>query len=132
WKDCLNLMSQAGEIGLGINTFGDVTVQLLRERISPWVKTRRRTHLVSLGSDVYIKLLRDTKPEFTTFFTNDLAAAMHRYWAAAFPQDYSSYDVTQEWKETYQNEIDWAMTKFDRNYRRLIRFVDENPEYKLI
>lgn len=132
WRDCFNILRQAGEIGLGIDTLVDMTVQLLRERISPWVKTRRRTHLASLAFDVYIKLLRDTKPEFTTFFANDLAAVMHRYWAAAFPQDYSKYDVTEEWRKTYKNEIDWAMSKFDRNYERLIRFVDQNPEYKLV
>jgi hypothetical protein len=35
WKDCLNIMSQAGELGFGIDTFVDMAVQLLRERISP-------------------------------------------------------------------------------------------------
>jgi hypothetical protein len=131
-RACSSLMSHAAELGFQSRTFVDIGFQLLRERFTPWIKTRRRTYHASLAFEVYVKLLRETKPAFATFFTNDLAAVMHRYWAAAFPKDYSRYDVTEVWRKTYQNEIDWAMTKFDRNYERLVKFVDQHPEYKLI
>lgn len=131
-EDCLTILRQLGGLGLRQETIRDIGKQLVKEKLAPWMKTRRRTHHVTLAFDVFMKLLRQTKPDFTTFFANNLAAAMHRYWAAAFPQDYPQYEMTQEWRETYRDEIDWAMTKFDGYYRRLVDFVDANPEYRLV
>ena len=131
-QDCLAILRQFGELGLRKETVNEICKHLIKERIKPWVKTRRRTLHVTLAFDVFMKLLRQEKPDFTTFFANNLAAAMHRYWAAAFPQDYPHYEMTQEWRSTYENEIDWAMQRFDGYYRRLVDFVDANKEYRLI
>lgn len=56
---------------------------------------------------------------------------MHRYWAAAFPQDYKKFGYNSEWVSKYNQEIDFAMSKFEQSFTQLIRFVDSNPEYTL-
>ena len=78
-----------------------------------------------------MKHLNKTRPSFATFFTNHVASSMHRYWAAMFPGDYETFEFTQDWVNTYQNEIDFTMGKFDRIFGKLAAFVDANPEYQL-
>ena len=56
---------------------------------------------------------------------------MHRYWAAGFPYDYQTFAFDERWVRTYRNEIDFAMSRLDRFFARLIRFVHANPEYEL-
>ena len=38
-----------------------------------------------ISFDLYLKYLKNTKPEFSTFFTNHVAGMMHRYWKYLFP-----------------------------------------------
>ena len=64
-----------------------------------------------------------------TFFTNHVAATMHRYWAASFPNDYSDFQLQPEWVSTFRDEIDFAMHKTDEMLARLVSFVNQNPEY---
>src|SRR5207237_3638000 len=72
-----------------------------------------------------------TKPAFSTFFTNHVAASMHRFWAAAFPGDYQTFQYTQEWVQTYAREIEFAMSNVDAFLSQLLTFADDNPEYAL-
>jgi hypothetical protein len=60
-----------------------------------------------------------------------VASSMHRFWAAAFPQDYAEFGYDRRWVETYRNEIDFTMSKFDEFFSRLVAFVDRNPGYVL-
>jgi predicted component of type VI protein secretion system len=39
--------------------------------------------------DIFMNQLERTKPGFTTFFTNQVASSMHRFWAASFPEEYA-------------------------------------------
>jgi hypothetical protein len=101
---------------------------LWTERLKPHLRCRRRSLQPAMLFDVFIKLLRENRPDFATFFTNHVAAAMHRYWAARFP----SGDVPEEWSKKFDREIDNAMETVDRMMRRLKAFVDADPAYKLV
>ncbi|NJR15025.1 MAG: hypothetical protein HC785_04530 [Calothrix sp. CSU_2_0] len=56
---------------------------------------------------------------------------MHRYWAAAFPEDYEKFGYSDDWIAKYNSEINFAMSKCDRLFSRLVKFVERNPEYTL-
>jgi len=79
-----------------------------------------------------MKQMKNTKPQFATFFTNHVASSMHRYWAAAYPQDYKTFNIEKEWVDTYKNEIYFTMEMFSRFFKEIVEFVNKNPEYKLI
>lgn len=131
WKAALRVLARSPALGLKAATFARLGGHLAAEQARPWKKTRRRTWQTVLAFDVFMKQLRSKRPDFTTFFTNHVAAAMHRYWAASFPDDYDEFKFTDDWVATYSHEIDFAMSGFDRMFRTLVGFVDRNPEYAL-
>ena len=56
---------------------------------------------------------------------------MHRYWAAAFPDEYETNLYDEDWRERYAAEIIFTMDVADDFFSRLVDFADENPEYVL-
>lgn len=131
WRLALDVLRAAPGLGLRPSTLLDVGGQLLAERLRPARRVRRRTYQALLAFDVFLRQLRATEPDFATFFTNHVASAMHRYWAAHFPGDYASFGLGQEWVATYRDEIDFALGRLDRCLARLLAFVDRRPEYAL-
>lgn len=126
------VLLNAPRLGLKVGTFMQLGKQVLQERKQPWIKTRRRTFQMTLAFDVFMKQMKDTKPQFATFFTNHVASSMHRYWAATYPQDYTTFNIEKEWVETYKNEIYFTMDMFSKFLEEIMEFVDKNPEYQLI
>ena len=131
WGAAARLLPQLPALGIGPSLL-DVAGQLLLERRKPWLRVRRRTYQSVLGFDVFLRQLRRTQPDFAIFFTNHVASAMHRYWAAAFPDDYVENTYEPAWLERWRDEIDFSMGKLDAMYGRLARFVDAHPEYLLV
>jgi hypothetical protein len=127
----LPVLANIRKIGLRLETLAQITGQLTGELLHRWKKTRRRIYQSALVFDVFSKLLEDTQPEFATFFTNHVAATMHRYWAASFPDDYESNSYSEEWIHRYRGEIYLAMTMADRFFNRLVRFVERHSRYAL-
>lgn len=131
WAAGLKLLAKAPGLGFKLDTLTDVGQQLLEERKQPLRRVRRRSYQAVLGFDVFFRYLERTRPCFATFFTNHVASSMHRYWAALFPADYESFEYTQDWVNSYRDEIDFTMGKFDKLFARLAGFVEANPEYQL-
>lgn len=128
----LDVMFNVGKIGLRTSTLASIAGQLVEERLQPWKLVRRRTYQSILAFDVYLKQLQVTKPDFSTFFTNHVASAMHRYWQATFPEDYEQITFDEEWLQTYHGEIIYAMHKADLMIAKLVEFVDRNEGFSLV
>ena len=64
--------------------FSHVFLEILNKKY----KNRRSLIQPILGFDIYFKLLKKHKPQFSTFFTNHVAGIMHRYWKDSFPEDF--------------------------------------------
>ncbi|MEO1051787.1 MAG: hypothetical protein AAFX87_14250 [Bacteroidota bacterium] len=132
YKSAVKLATKLPGLGIKLKTATSVASQLVQERVSPWKTTRRRTYQSVLAFDVFMKLLKKHKPQFVTYLSNHVAATMHRYWAATFPDDYEKNNLSNEWLQTYAGEIDFAMNKFDEFLGELIPFIDNNPDYMLV
>jgi hypothetical protein len=130
-KEAINFLMKLPDMGLKFKTATDIATQLVDERINKWKVVRRRTYQSIIGFDIFYKQLESKKPDFATFFTNHVASSQHRYWAAAFPEDYESLKLGREWVETYNGEIIYTMKKTDEMIGRLVKFIDKNPEYSL-
>lgn len=128
----LKILRDARKLGLRPSTILDISKQIAHEQLDSKVIVRRRTYQSVLAFDVFMRLLETTKPAFTTFFTNHVASAMHRYWAATFPGDYSADALDVQWQADYSDEIDFSMLKFDQFLQRLVKFVDQNQDYQLL
>lgn len=132
WGAGLRLLPQLPALGIRPATLLDTAGQLARERSQPWLRVRRRTYQSVFGFDVFMKQLQRTQPDFATFFTNHVASSMHRYWAAAFPEDYDEISYDEVWRDRWRDEIDFAMAKLDAMFGRLVQFTDAHPDYVLI
>ena len=130
-KEAMKVLMKLPDMGFKFKTATDIAAQLVDERINKWKVVRRRTIQSLIGFDIFYKQLETHKPDFVTFFTNHVASSQHRYWAAAFPDDYESLKLGREWVETYNGEIVYTMKKADEMVGRLVKFIEKNPEYSL-
>jgi hypothetical protein len=131
-RSAARVVANSRRLGLRARTYLDIGKQLAGEVINPVRKTRRRAYQPLILLDAFCKQLEATRPQFSTFFTNHVAAAMHRYWAAAFPEDYAEFHLDPAWVGKYAGEIEFAMEKLDEMVERLASFVDQNDEYMLV
>jgi hypothetical protein len=131
WREGLRFLARAPGLGLRPSTLLSAARQLGGECVRPWRRTRRRTYQAVLGFDVFMRALERTRPTFATFFTNHVASAMHRYWAAAFPEDYDRSGYPAEWKARFAGEIAFAMRSAEALIGRLLAFVEREPGWEL-
>jgi len=132
WKPALSLLARAPFLGLTGRTMFELGKQIVSEKLEPMRRVRRRTSQVVLAFDLFMHQLKKHRPAFTTFFTNHVASSLHRYWAAAFPEDYSENRYDDQWRAAYGGEIEFTMTWFDRFFGRLVKFVNASQDYRLM
>ena len=119
-------------MGISLSTLTDTARHLVQEVFDSSKRIRRRAYQPLMMMDLFIKQLEKTKPQFATFYTNHVAAAMHRYWGATFPEDYGSHPMEDVWIRRYSSEIWFAMDKLDLMIARLRNFVDADDSYTLV
>jgi len=130
-KDALGVVRQSRRLGIRPRTYAALGKQLLAERRRPAMSNRRRTYQSVLLFDIFARQLQRSRPQFTTFFTNHVASAMHRYWAAHRPEDYERLGLGQGWVETFRDEVLWATGQAADMVKRLAEYVDANPGSQL-
>ena len=74
--------------------------------------------------DVYWRLHRSERPDLSIFFTNHVAAMLHRYWGDAVPGYAEEFDYGPD--PVFGRFIVDAMDLFDRQLRRIVREVDHD------
>jgi hypothetical protein len=131
WRKAAALVASARGLGIRPSTYRDIAVQLAAERIRRHRSTRRRTFQAVLAFDVFMSHVERTGPDLSTFFSNHVASAMHRYWAAAYPEDYAELALDGEWVANFRDEVPWAMGRAERMLARLVAFADAHPEYQI-
>lgn len=127
-----SLLRTLPELGITPKTVADLAGQILGERLDSTRLVRRRTYQSVLAFDVFMRQLEKRRPAFSTFFTNHVASAMHRYWAAVFPDEYETAAFDDEWRARFGDEIFFAMTKADEMLGRLLKHVDKHKDIELI
>jgi len=105
--------------------------ELAAETFHQHLRCRRRSIQPLLSLDVFLHLMDRTQPDFATLYTNHVAAAMHRYWAAAYPDDPGGTVMPDEWRRLYKDEIRYAMDCLDLMLGRLMKLAKRN-DYMLL
>jgi hypothetical protein len=123
WSSALGLAVALPRLGVRPQTLAAIAGQLVDERRARWKSARRRTYQAVLGFDVFMRLLERRGPDVATFFTNHVAATMHRFWAAAYPGDYAAYGYDDAWRRRYADEIAWSMDAVDDMLARLLQWA---------
>jgi hypothetical protein len=130
-KDAMEVIRHSRRLGIRPATYLALGRQLLVERRRPAMSNRRRTYQSVLQFDIFARQLRRSRPRFSTFFTNHVASAMHRYWAAHRPGDYPQLGLGQDWVELYRDEVMWATGQAADMAERLAGHIDATPGAQL-
>lgn len=117
--------------GLHWRTVGRLAAALAAEAVHKHRKTRRRSLQPLLALDTFLPLVARSRPEFATFYTNHVAANMHRFWAAGFPDDVAENPMPMDWRRKYAGEIEYAMHVLDDMLGRL-RVLADRGDYLLV
>lgn len=128
----LRFAATAPALGVTARTVASVARHLFHERRNRDLHIRRRNFQPVLSADLFLKQLRRTRPQFATFYSNHVAAAMHRYWGATFPEDFTQTPLDPGWVKKYSEELTAAMDAFDGMLRKMVDFVAANPDYTLV
>jgi hypothetical protein len=111
-------LALSGRLSLG--TLSRVAGQLVSERLDRRNVSRRRNTQTELHADVFASLLKRERPMFSTFYTNNVAAAMHRFWSAAVPGSQLNRDrLSKDWLDQYSGEVFEALFSVERLLARL-------------
>ncbi len=93
------------------------------ELINKKYKTRRSLLQPVLGFDIYYKLLKKHKPQFSTFFSNHVAGVMHRYWKDTFPEDFKKNKNNKNNRDSFnENSLNLALEIADSQIGFLLDF----------
>lgn len=89
-----------------------------------WNKERLRVGQALLLADVFKRQIQSLDPDLAVFFTNHIASAMHRYWAATFPEDWGdTLPYTAEWRAQHAAELPYAMASLDQIVGSLMKMA---------
>jgi hypothetical protein len=95
-------------------------------------KERLRSLQFPLLADIFLHQLRLENPDLSILFTNHIAANMHRYWYALFPDDYSDNLYDLAWVEKYKNEIIISLDLADKLLEKLVNICEKTNSILLI
>lgn len=119
-----NFLINAPRLGIKLGTLMRIAKQLASERVNSARAVRRRNIQALMSFDVAEKQWKTFQPELSSIFINHVASSMHRYWAAAFPDDYESNNMPAHWRETYKHEIDESMQLADHMLGRVLKSIE--------
>ncbi len=95
-------------------------------------RERLRTAQFLMMSDPFERLTAANDPDLAVFFTNHVAAAMHRYWFANFPDDWSVALFDQAWIDRFAGELPAALTALDAFLGRILSFCEATDRTLLL
>lgn len=117
-------------LGMSGSTATTIFGQLQDERTTPWTKVRRRNIQSLIMGDLFVRLFRRKRPQFATFYTNNVAAAMHRFWSATYPASFEN-NMDAEWLDRYSDEIFVALDKVDEILMKLRTLLEDGDQILL-
>jgi hypothetical protein len=116
--------------GLTLRSAFTLAAHLISERRDGRYKARRPALQVVPGFDLYWRLHRKRQPRLSIFYTNHVAAMMHRYWGDAMPGYTDSHHYVAD--EVYGGFIMTAMDYTDKQLGRIRKYLAANPQSMLV
>ena len=109
--------------GLSITTCLALASHLIKEHLNPLHRSRRSVMQALVAFDMFQDALKNSRPQFCTFFTNHVAGMMHRYWKHTFPEDFG-YEITTAEDKFHAESIAFAMDIANAQIGVLMQYVD--------
>ncbi len=120
--DVADLLRSVPSLGLQRSTVAELARLIAGAAVGRVPRERVRSGQFLIQQDLFVQLLTQQSPDLAVFFTNHVAAAMHRYWYAMYPDDFGVDHYSPAWIARYRDEIRSAMVLLDRLLQRLSRW----------
>ncbi|XOJ89845.1 hypothetical protein ABXT57_02920 [Methylophilaceae bacterium Uisw_097] len=130
-KNFMKLIRHINKLGISPFTIKEISKIILGEFYLERLKVRRRSLQPLIAFDIFYNTLKKYNPSFSTFFTNNVASSMHRFWAATYPHHYKSTSYDKDWIDDFKNEITYSMDIIDYMINKLIRLC-KKTNYRLL
>ena len=112
--------------GLSLKASFLILKHLFNELTNKHSKSLRPTMQAVIAFDIFKHCLKNTKPDFVTFFTNHVAGIMHRYWKYSFPEDFNYKLSDNKFDSYHKKSILRAMDIADIQIGYLMKFARRN------
>lgn len=125
WKSGLKFSLSALKSGIQFKTplYALTTIGgIAAKRVS---KERLRFLQFPLLADIFFKHVQAHRPDLSILFTNHVAATMHRYLYAMFPEDYPNEVYGADWRRRHGDEVFASMDLLDDTVQRAARFCSQ-------
>lgn len=117
--------------GVRLRTLARIAGQLLLEKMDSRFCARRSVFQNILFWDVFKALYNHRDPPaYSSYFSNHLASAMHRYWNYAFPEDFPEERRPKD--NFHKGTLDFAMHVLDDMLADVLGWMKENPKLTVV
>jgi|GEM_PF-3515767 len=124
-REAVSTLAQLPRYGIQMSTLMDgasLVSQIVRKKTN---RERLRNLQFPLVADIFLKQVRKHDPDLAILFTNHVAANLHRYWYALFPQDYSARIYDEGWVRKYSGEVLAAVDLLDKYLGHLMELAEK-------
>lgn len=130
-KDLAQFLLSVPRLGITLDTLLKALSQLVMELFDKNYLARRPIFQGVILWDIF-KSLYDIKnpPALSTFFTNQVASIMHRYWNDIFPEDFKDEYLNKQ--KPHLNTMMFALKVVDEIVRDAMEFCEKNPEVTVV
>lgn len=109
-------------LGIRSKTLLDAASLVARIKTGKVNRERLRNLQFTLLADIFLKQIKSKDVDLGIFFTNHIAANMHRYWYGLFPEEYSLQLYDRKWMDKFSSEILVSVELLDNFLGQLIDY----------
>ncbi len=119
-------------LGTRASTLADIARLVAGVALGRIPRERLRTGQFFVLRDLFLRLLAQESPDLAVLFTNHVAAAMHRYWYAMYPEDFADEHYRWDWVARHRDEVTMAIVALDRFLGEVHRWCVANDRTLIV
>lgn len=124
-QKALATLVKSPALGIKSKTLLDAAGLVAKIKTGRVNKERLRNLQFTLLADIFFKQITAKDVDLGIFFTNHVAANMHRYWYGLFPEDYQLKLYDENWMNKFSREILVSVDLLDDFLGKLIKYCQQ-------
>lgn len=132
YQKALKTLLKSSKLGIKAKTIINAATLVSQLKIGKVNKGRLRNIQFTLLADIFFKQIQTQNVDLAVFFTNHIAANMHRYWYALFPEDYEIEVYHRKWIDKFSSEILISLDLLDNFLHKLITYCQKNQRVLIL
>ena len=131
-QKALAVLAKYPALGIKSRTLVDAAGLVAKIKTGKVNKERLRNLQFTLLADIFSQQTIRQDVDLSIFFTNHIAANMHRYWYGLFPEDFKFKLYDEAWMGKFSQEIIESVRLFDVFLGRLIKYCQQNQRVLIL